>query len=41
MMANEQDDRRRRQRNFAIAGVLVALAILFYVITLIRMGGHG
>lgn len=37
----ERDEfrRRRRLRNWAIAGVLAALVVLFYVIALVRMGG--
>lgn len=31
--------RRLRGRNLAVAGVLLALVVLFYVITLVRMGG--
>jgi ferric-dicitrate binding protein FerR (iron transport regulator) len=34
-------DRRRRGRNFALAAVLAAAAILFYVLTFVRMGGGG
>ncbi len=33
--------RRKRGRNLALAGVLVALVILFYFMTLARMGGGG
>lgn len=37
----ERDEfyRRRRFRNWAIAGVLAALVVLFYLIALVRMGG--
>jgi len=31
--------RRRRGRNWALFGVLAALAVLFYAITIVRMGG--
>lgn len=31
--------RRRRARNLAVGGALLALAILFYLITIVRMGG--
>jgi hypothetical protein len=31
--------RRLRGRNFAIFAVLLALVILFYVMTIVRMGG--
>jgi len=33
-------ERRRKIRNFAIGGALLALAILFYLITIVRMGGE-
>ncbi|WP_263434960.1 MULTISPECIES: hypothetical protein [Pacificimonas] len=32
-------ERRRRQRNYVLGGVLVGLAALFYLITLVRMPG--
>lgn len=31
--------RRRRSRNYVLGGILVALAILFYLITVVRMQG--
>lgn len=31
--------RRRRTRNLAVGGALLALAVLFYLITIVRMGG--
>lgn len=31
-------DSRRRGRNLALGAVLVALAVLFYAITIVRMG---
>ena len=40
-MVDERDRRRRlRGKNLAIAGVLFALVVLFYLITIVRMGGH-
>ncbi len=33
--------RRRRTRNWALGGVLLALVILFYVITIVRIGLTG
>ena len=33
--------RRRKGRNLALLAVLGGLAILFYVITIVRMGGQG
>jgi hypothetical protein len=41
-MASGDDFRRRRHgRNLALLAVLAGLAILFYVITIVRMGGQG
>ena len=31
--------RRQRSKNLALAGVLVALAVLFYLVAIARMGG--
>ncbi len=31
--------RRRRWKNYALAGVLLGLVVLFFFITLARMGG--
>ena len=33
-------ERRRRSRSIAIAIVLAALVVLFYVATLVRLGGN-
>ena len=35
---NEDDQARRRKRSIAIALVLGALVVLFYVITIVHMG---
>lgn len=35
---NDEDSARRRKRNIAIALVLGALVVLFYVITIVHMG---
>jgi hypothetical protein len=35
----DQHNRRRRAKNLALLAVLSALVILFYVITIVRMGG--
>ncbi len=41
MIAMSQQDahKRRRARNIALAVVLFALVVLFYSITIVRMGG--
>jgi hypothetical protein len=33
--------RRRRGRNIAVAMVLIALSVLFYLITLVKLTQHG
>lgn len=33
------EKKRRRQKNLAIGGALIALAALFYLITLMRLSG--
>lgn len=40
MRSDDPDYRRRlRAKNWAVAGLLVALVVLFYFVTLVRMGG--
>ena len=42
MRSDDPEYRRRlRRRNLALAGVLVGLVGLFYVITVIKVGGSG
>ena len=31
--------RRRRAKNIALAGVLLAMGTIFYIVTIVRMGG--
>ncbi len=40
---NDQEDRKRRlrQRNLAMLAILGGLAVLFYVITIVKMSGGG
>jgi hypothetical protein len=38
--AREAFERARRMRNFAIAGVLAFLVALFFLMTIVRMGGQ-
>lgn len=40
VVKDRDTERRRRMRNFALGGALLALAILFYLITIVRMGGE-
>lgn len=35
-----EQKRRRRARNIAIAAMLVALVGIFYLVTLVRLGGN-
>lgn len=37
---NEAQKKSRRGRNIALGAVLAALVVLFYVITIIKIGGH-
>lgn len=39
---HDDDERkaRQRKRSIAIAWVLAALAVLFYIVTIVRMGGQ-
>ena len=36
----ERFERARRMRNYAIAGTLLFLVVLFFVMTIVRLGGH-
>lgn len=38
--AKEAFERARRMRNLAIAGILVFLVVLFFFMTIVRMGGQ-
>ena len=40
MPLSPEDQARRRRRSIAIALVLVALVVLFYVTTIVRLGGN-
>jgi hypothetical protein len=41
-MQDEQEERKRRQRmrSLAIAWTLAALVILFFIVTIVRLGGN-
>jgi hypothetical protein len=34
----DSEDKRRRGKNLALLGILVALVVLLYVITVVRLG---
>jgi len=38
--ARDAFDRARRMRNLAIAGILFFLVLLFFLMTIVRLGGH-
>lgn len=40
VVKDRETEKRRRVRNLAVGGALLALAILFYLITIVRMGGE-
>jgi len=35
-----EEQRKRTQRNYAIAGALVALIVLIFVVTIVKIGGN-
>ncbi len=39
--ATDQRQRQLRKRNLAMLAVLGGLAVLFYVVTIVKMGGGG
>ncbi|MDQ2105317.1 hypothetical protein [Azospirillum isscasi] len=38
--SHEERRKRLRGRNYAVLAALMALVVLFYIITLVRMGGN-
>lgn len=40
MRLTEQQQRRRRMRSIAIAWILAALVALFFIVTIVRLGGN-
>lgn len=38
--ARARFERARRMRNYAIAGILLFLVVLFFLMTIVRLGGH-
>jgi len=40
IMRDKEFHRRRRWRNYALAGVLLGLVVLFFFITMARMGAQ-
>jgi hypothetical protein len=40
VLTREEQERRRRGRSIAIALALAAMAILFFITTIVRLGGN-
>ena len=40
IVLTEQEKRRRRARSLAIAFALAALVVIFYLVTIVRLGGN-
>ena len=38
--ADKERQRRQRMRSLAIAWILAALVVLFFIVTIVRLGGH-
>jgi hypothetical protein len=38
--AETERKRRQRRRSLAIAGILGALVVLFFIVTIVRLGGN-
>jgi hypothetical protein len=38
--AEQERKRRQRTRSLAIAWILAALVVLFFIVTIVRLGGH-
>jgi hypothetical protein len=38
-MSSEDEQKKRKMRNFVVGGVLFALVVLFYLITIVKMAG--
>lgn len=40
MELTPEELRKRNQRNYAIAGVLLALVVLIFLVTVVKIGGN-
>jgi hypothetical protein len=40
MTLTPEELRKRKQRNWALAGLLVAFVVLVYVVTIVKLGGN-
>lgn len=41
MARTPEEEKRIKRRNLALLAVLLGLVVLFYVMTIVRMGGDG
>jgi len=40
MQLTPEEERKRNQRNWAIAGILLAFVVLVFVVTVVKLGGN-
>ena len=40
MQLTPEEERKRNQRNWAIAGILLAFVVLVFVVTITKIGGN-
>lgn len=40
-MPKTDEKKKLKMRNFVVGGILIALVVLFYLITVVKMGGNG
>ncbi|MGI9481936.1 MAG: hypothetical protein ACR2OR_06225 [Hyphomicrobiales bacterium] len=40
VMLSDEEAKRRKWRNIAIAVVLAALVVIFYIVTIVKLGGN-
>ena len=40
MAPADEEQRRRRSKNIALALILLGLVVLFYIITMVKIGGN-
>jgi hypothetical protein len=40
MNLTPEEQKKRKQRNWALAGILLAFIVLVYVVTIVKLGGN-
>jgi hypothetical protein len=40
MSMSPEEQKKRKQRNWALAGLLLAFIVLVYVVTIVKLGGN-